>query len=792
MKLKIFKHGVIRCVTVTICLFTTTGKVQSQNAISFQSPGDYMEVPHHATLAPSQFTIEFWLKVNDTGDPDAAGGEQTILDKRDGETGYNFRLAGTAFPLPVFGLVLPGDASMYDVIRRSTWHHIAVTQGDDTAKIYLNGALQNSNPNTYSGNTAAPLRIGEFLGYPGAYLGLRGELDDLRIWNYPRSQGEIMATMHEKLSGTETGLAAYWDFDTIVGNVISDLSANGNDGNIYGGVTLVESDAPIGFIPPAPPVGLRSYGGENHVKLAWKPVDGDIESYRIYRGDSAAFLAGASSFLAEVDSPESSYIDTTVVPGTNYYYCVRSSENSHLSTPGAVALGRTLAAAGDYETGTYYYPWYGPAEEMHEWEGQYVRDYLIPQQPPMLGHYSSRNPQVIRQHLTWMEACGIDFAVMSWWGINSREDITLRDHIGGEIANSSVKFSIYYESAKLGFSQDGIHIDELEEEQLVADFHYIADTYFDHPNYLRINDNPVVFLYLSGIYSGNFKQAFARIRSELSAKGFELYLIGDEVGWYEASGSHMEFLDAVSPYIILPRKIEQGAYPGNGNFFADLSVRMGEWENTAHPLGLVVIPGVNPGFSNRTGSSSGFAVPRQIDSGDSGTSLLEEYIKVALSFVEPEQRMIMITSWNEWHEDTQVEPTVVTQATRQDISAGGDYHTWNFEYEGYGFQNLELIRTLLASELPETDFTISTGSPIERTGRWEIYPNPTHGAIRIEAEQSGMYLIELYAINGQLLYNKQFEGTYHQVDLSSLPKGIYFITIRSKVAVVTRKVIKAL
>ena len=45
---------------------------------------------------------------------------------------------------------------------------------------------------------------------------------------------------------------------------------------------------------------------------------------------------------------------------------------------------------------------------MHEWEGQYLRDYLIPQQPPMLGHYSSRNPGIIRQHLKWMEACGID------------------------------------------------------------------------------------------------------------------------------------------------------------------------------------------------------------------------------------------------------------------------------------------------------------------------------------------------------------------------------------------------
>jgi hypothetical protein len=598
--------------------------------------------------------------------------------------------------------------------------------------------------------------------------------------------------MHEKLTGTENGLAAYWDFDTVYGNVIPDLSANGNDGNVYGGATLIESHAPIGFIPPEPPVGLRSYGGENHVQLVWKPVDGEIESYHIYRGDSAAFMAGDSSYMAEVISPETSFIDSSVAPGVNYYYCVRSSENNHLSATSTVALGRNLSVTGDYETGVYYYPWYGPAEGMHEWEGQYVRNYLIPQQPPMLGHYSSRNPEVIRQHLKWMETCGIDFTVMSWWGTHSREDITLRDHIWEEIANSSVKFSIYYESAVLGIGQDGIYIDEQDEEQLVADFNYIADTYFEHPNYLRINGNPVVYIYLSGIYSGNFKQAFARIRNELSTKGYELYLIGDEVGWYDASGSHMEFLDAVSPYIILPRNIEAGAYPGNGNFFADLSVRMGEWESIAHPIGLKVIPCVNPGFSNRTGSSSGFAVSRQIDADGSGTSLLEEYIKVALSFVEPEQRMIMITSWNEWHEDTQVEPTVVTQATSQDISSGGDFHTWNYEYEGYGFQNLELIRRLLASELPETEFTLSTGSPIGRTGRWEIYPNPTRDAIRIEAEQSGMHLIELYAINGQLLYNKQFEGTYHHLDLSSLPKGIYFITIRSEDAVATRKVIKAL
>lgn len=784
------KPGITLCWTVMVCLLATVEKVHSQKAISFTSPGDYMEVPHDEALTPKRFTIEFWLKMRSVGDPDAADGEQTILDKRDGEAGYNFRLAGTEFPLPLFAFIQPGVVAMYDVVRRNRWHHIAVTQDDDTAKIYLDGTLQNSSYNLYDENTNAPLRVGEFLGYPGAYLGLRGELDDLRIWNYPRNQAEIKAAMHEKLSGIKSGLSAYWDFDTIVGNVISDLSANGNNGNVYGNATLVESDAPIGFIPPETPVGLRTFGGENYIQLVWRPVDGEIESYLIYRGDSLGFIAGDTSFLAAVISKESSFTDSTVVPGVNYYYCLRSSENNHLSEPGSVAMGRTLAVTQAYETGVYYYPWYGPEEGLHEWEGHYVRDFLVPQQPPMLGHYSSRSPEIIRQHLDWMEACGIDFTVMSWWGINSREDITLRDHILGEIVNSSVKFSIYYESAVLGIDQGQIIIGETNEAQLVADFNYLAETYFEHPNYLKINGKPVVFLYLSGIYSGNFKQAFARIRSELSAKGFDLYLIGDEVGWYDTSGSHMEFLDAVSPYIVLPQQIGRGLYPGNGNFFADLSVLIGHWEDTAHPLGLSVIPSVIPGFNNRSGSGSGFAVPRQTDADSSGTSLLKDYIKVVLSFVEPEHKMIMITSWNEWHEDTQVEPTVLSPLTFQDISAGGKDHTWNYGYEGNGFDNLEVIRSLLASELPETDFSINTGVPGRVPPKLEMYPNPVDKVLFIGTEISGTYLIELRTINGQLLYQKLWEGTAPQLDFSSFQKGVYFITIRSQYFVTTRKIVK--
>ncbi|MCK5467288.1 MAG: LamG domain-containing protein, partial [Cyclobacteriaceae bacterium] len=272
-----------RKVVVYLLLFVTfllfADKTFSQKAVSFRSPGDFIEVPNSLSLAPTEFTIEFWLKVRELGDPNAAGGEQTILDKRgSGETGYNLRLAGTKFPIPFFAFVLPGGVNTYDVINRNLWYHIAVTQDQDSLKTYFNGELAGRDANFYASNTNAPLRIGEFLGYPGAYLGLRGDIDELRIWNTARSQDEVQSAMHEKLIGSEAGLAAYWDFDSQSGIIINDLSQNGNDGTLNGNATLVDSDAPIGFIPPTTPVGLRVYGGTQSVDLTWKPGGDNISA----------------------------------------------------------------------------------------------------------------------------------------------------------------------------------------------------------------------------------------------------------------------------------------------------------------------------------------------------------------------------------------------------------------------------------------------------------------------------------------------------------------------------------
>jgi hypothetical protein len=71
-----------------------------------------------------------------------------------------------------------------------------------------------------------------------------------------------------------------------------------------------------------------------------------------------------------------------------------------------------------------------------------------------------------------------------------------------------------------------------------------------------------------------------------------------------------------------------------------------------------------------------------------------------------------------------------------------------------------------------------------------LYPNPTNNLLTIEADIPYIYSVEITTLNGQRILGRELEGTTRQIDLSSFPKGVYFITIRSKDFVTTRKIVK--
>ncbi len=89
----------------------------------------------------------------------------------------------------------------------------------------------------------------------------------------------------------------------------------------------------------------------------------------------------------------------------------------------------------------------------------------------------------------------------------------------------------------------------------------------------------------------------------------------------------------------------------------------------------------------------------------------------------------------------------------------------------------------LSVELPVNTPVVAMGPDIV------VYPNPSHGLMTVETGISGRYFIEIHSLSGQALYSGHAEGPVSRIDLTSLQKGIYFITITSEEFVATRRVI---
>ena len=130
-----------------------------------------------------------------------------------------------------------GDNNNYalaeDVIsEKGVWYHIATTFDGTNYKLYINGELVH-NYLGCAGKTPYPTPV-KYIG--GAREGsgrFTGRMDEVRMWNYARSQQQIQAKMNKKLRGDELGLAAYFPMD-IHNQVLLDRSGNNNHGVMIG------------------------------------------------------------------------------------------------------------------------------------------------------------------------------------------------------------------------------------------------------------------------------------------------------------------------------------------------------------------------------------------------------------------------------------------------------------------------------------------------------------------------------------------------------------------------------
>ncbi|MCB1228976.1 MAG: glycoside hydrolase family 99-like domain-containing protein [Verrucomicrobiae bacterium] len=331
--------------------------------------------------------------------------------------------------------------------------------------------------------------------------------------------------------------------------------------------------------------------------------------------------------------------------------------------PGAVAH----AASGAVETSpihvsAYYYPWY--SDTGRHWNLGYAGKERG--DGPELGRYSSRSPETIRQHLEWSEEFGIANWICSWWGPGSWEDETMLRHVVPEIeaqnaANPGLPqtFCLLYESEGiLGLdSARGIEFDLRRAADFAEHFRHLAREYFAHPAYYRIGGKPVVYLYLSRTFSGDYVTALSRARAVVEAQGFSLFLVGDEVYWGAPDRRRIQAFDAITSY-----NMHGPAEFSASHDWSDFVARSGDvfarYRSLAAEEGVGFVPGIIPGFNAGGGNRENpyYVIPRVLKPGASSVSFLKAQGAMAKEHLDSRLRSVAITSFNEWHEGTQVEP----------------------------------------------------------------------------------------------------------------------------------------
>jgi hypothetical protein len=364
----------------------------------------------------------------------------------------------------------------------------------------------------------------------------------------------------------------------------------------------------------------------------------------------------------------------------------------------ALLLIACAASASDIMVGVYYYPWHGPGAGGHGFNNT-LRDHLVPKQYPELGHYNNSDPAVISAHINYSVEANIHFWACSWWGPGGYEDNIIQNHILAHPEAGKLKYAILYESTgRLGsFSSP-------DYSRLVPDVQYFSDNYFGNENYLKIDGRPVIFIYLTRVYFRNQgDEALARLRADFP----NLYIVADDIFGRYYSASYASKWDAVTAYDVYGQTLARyGSTRAALNRLEDI---LNDAKAAANSVGVGLIPFSSPGFNDRGVRDGHSGAPRYFEDnlqsreGDLFRAMLRD---VVVPKVDPlAEKMLMVTSFNEWHEDTQIEPTMGTAGrTNVDDSVTKNHYTEGDYYTDYGHLYLEILHDETLCFNGEADF----------------------------------------------------------------------------------------
>ncbi|HCM33183.1 glycoside hydrolase family 99 protein [Chryseobacterium sp.] len=261
---------------------------------------------------------------------------------------------------------------------------------------------------------------------------------------------------------------------------------------------------------------------------------------------------------------------------------------------------------------------------------------------PALGNYSSSDVKIIKKHMKMMKEAGVGVVILSWLGKDSFTDKSVKNYLDiADHFNLKIAFHIepFYKN-----------ITELRDQ-----LSYLVKTYSKHPAFYKKDGKPLYYVYDSyKITPEEWSKLLSKdgdktVRNtELDALYIGLWVEKNDSAFFDKAG-----FDGFYTY-----------FASEGFVFGSTTSNWDFLSTYAKEHHLIFIPCVGPGYSDTRIRPWNEANFKSRYNGKYYEKMFDAAIKVNPEFIG-------ITSFNEWHEGTQIEPAIPKKAG-------------NFTYEDYG------------------------------------------------------------------------------------------------------------
>lgn len=411
---------------------------------------------------------------------------------------------------------------------------------------------------------------------------------------------------------------------------------------------------------------------------------------------------------------------------------------------------------------------------------------------PLQGLYFSSNPQVIKNQIDWAVDYGIDAFSIEWISPRGRPgslEENMDDHLLIAPDIHKMRWCIFYDfNLRLGWSgisiSDGINFDNSAvADTFLHDFVHFGNKYFNHPQYLHVDDRPIIYIWNTGGFIGDFEGVLQTARDTLSTMGYDVFVSADEITKFGFDPDRVELYDAVTTFTMLigdtgPFENMDSAAVGVDEVFSSWQDQLQGLQVKDREENVILQPAWAPQYKDslfRLHNDMGEGINVPAESKEQVIHMAE----VARSYANPAgreaEKIVWLNTYNNWAETTTIEPT---------IASGPKYPAGNYQ-----FDMLEVVEEVYGEE---TYWEPATSSPAYKEVNPSIvklekkYPNPVSNNTRIDFTIRESAYIELVVYNTlgckiiELVHQEMEPGSYStRLDVGKLPNGPYVCVLKA-------------